>query len=211
MPPFSLKNATRTQISIRSSIPIHFYTGVTPAAYHLDAFRKNYMKGGLIGTYVYLSFQKPFRESPSSGTSHSRSRGKLHARNGKTAATKIPRSAGDAARLCARYHLLSSRDGAECHHDLQKRLTRRRQQQADDAHSSLIKLRGSGLSASHFTLSHYTELFSEAENDALPAIESSLFGSDICSLLPLYNTMANLIITYVILFLPYTAEYVISA
>ncbi len=78
MPPFSLKNATRTQISIRSSITIHFYTGVTPATYRLDAFRKNYMKGGLIGTYVYLAFQKPFRKSPSSGTSHSRSRGKLH-------------------------------------------------------------------------------------------------------------------------------------
>ena len=38
-----------------------------------------------------------------------------------------------------------------------------------------------------------------------------LFGSDICSLLPLYNTMAMLVITYVILFLLYTAEYVISA
>lgn len=38
-----------------------------------------------------------------------------------------------------------------------------------------------------------------------------LFGGDICSLLPLYNTMAILVITYVILFLPYTAEYVISA
>ena len=38
-----------------------------------------------------------------------------------------------------------------------------------------------------------------------------LFGSDIYSLLPLYSTMAILIITYVILFLPYTAEYVISA
>lgn len=56
-----------------------------------------------------------------------------------------------------------------------KRLTRRRQQQADDAHSSLTKLRGFGLSADHFTLSHYAELFSETENDALPAIESSLF------------------------------------
>ena len=33
-----------------------------------------------------------------------------------------------------------------------------------------------------------------------------LFGSDICSLLPLYNTMAMLVITYVILFLLYTAE-----
>ena len=163
------------------------------------------------------------------------------------AATKILRSAGDAARLCARYHLPSSLDGAECHYDLQKRLTRRRQQQADDAHSSLIKLRGFVLSAGHFTLSHYAELFSETENDALSAIESSLslgiasatlyairgtlivipirkheknrkileaasllsemrpgivlvigimlFGSDIYSLLPLYSTIAILIIT----------------
>ena len=38
-----------------------------------------------------------------------------------------------------------------------------------------------------------------------------LFGSDICSLLPLYSTIAILVITYVILFLLYTAEYVISA
>lgn len=38
-----------------------------------------------------------------------------------------------------------------------------------------------------------------------------LFGSDICSLFPLYSTMAILVITYVILFLPYTAEYLISA
>lgn len=134
-------------------------------------------------------------------------------------ATKIPLSAGDAARLCARYHLPSSLDGAECHHDPQKRLTRRRQQQADDAHSSLIKLREFGLTAGHFTLSHYAELFSETENDALSAIESSLFlvigimlfGNDIYSLLPLYNTMEILVITYAIRFLPYTAEYVISA
>lgn len=175
-------------------------------------------------------------------------------------AAKILRSAGDAARLCARYHLPSSLDGAECHYDLQKRLTRRRQQQADDAHSSLTKLRGFGLSAGHFTLSHNAELFSETKNDALSAIESSLFlgchslrhtgtlivlpmrkreksgkileaasllsemrpglflvidimlfGSDIYSLLPLYNIIAILVITYVILFLPYAAEYVISA
>lgn len=38
-----------------------------------------------------------------------------------------------------------------------------------------------------------------------------LFGSDIYSLFPLYSTMAILVITYAILFLPYTAEYVISA
>lgn len=189
--------------------------------------------------------------------------GQLHNRNGKTAATKIPRSAGDAAPLCARYHLPSSLDGAECHHDPQKRLTRRQQQQADDAHSALIKLRGFTLTAGHFTHSHYAELFSETENDALSAIESSLFlgiagatlcaiqgtlivlpmrkheknrkiletasllseirpgivlvigimlfVSDIYSLLPQYNTMAILVITYVILFLPCTAEYVISA
>lgn len=47
---------------------------------------------------------------------------------------------------------------------MQKRLARRRQQQADDAHPSLIKLRGFGLSAGHFTHSHYAELFSETEN-----------------------------------------------
>lgn len=33
------------------------------------------------------------------------------------AATKITRSAGDAARLYARYHLPSSLNSAECHHD----------------------------------------------------------------------------------------------
>lgn len=38
-----------------------------------------------------------------------------------------------------------------------------------------------------------------------------LFGNDIYSLFPLYSTMAILVITYVILFLPCTAEYVISA
>lgn len=38
-----------------------------------------------------------------------------------------------------------------------------------------------------------------------------LLGSDIYSLLPLYSTMVILVITYVILFLPYTAEYVTSA
>lgn len=38
-----------------------------------------------------------------------------------------------------------------------------------------------------------------------------LLGSDICTLLPLYSTMAILIITYAILFLPYTAEYITSA
>ena len=42
-------------------------------------------------------------------------------------------------------------------------------------------------------------------------ISIMLFGSDIYSLLPLYSTMVILVITYVILFLPYTAEYVISA
>ena len=38
-----------------------------------------------------------------------------------------------------------------------------------------------------------------------------LLGCDICSLFPLYSTMAILVITYAILFLPYTAEYLISA
>lgn len=34
---------------------------------------------------------------------------------GKQLPQRSPRSAGDAARLCARYHLPSSLDGAECH------------------------------------------------------------------------------------------------
>lgn len=94
---------------------------------------------------------------------------------GKRLPQRSPRSAGDAARLYTRYHLPSSLDSAECHHDPQKQLTRRQQQQADDAHPSLIKLRGFGLSAGHFTLFHYPELFRETENDALSVIESSLF------------------------------------
>ena len=38
-----------------------------------------------------------------------------------------------------------------------------------------------------------------------------LLGSDIYSLFPPYSTMAILVITYAILFLPYTAEYLICA
>ena len=38
-----------------------------------------------------------------------------------------------------------------------------------------------------------------------------LLGSDIYSLFPQYSTMAILVITYAILFLPYTAGYLISA
>ena len=42
-------------------------------------------------------------------------------------------------------------------------------------------------------------------------IDIMLFGSDIYSFFPLYSTIAILVITYAILFLPYTAEYVTSA
>lgn len=52
---------------------------------------------------------------------------------------------------------------------------------------------------------------SEMRPGIVLVIAVMLFGSDIYSLLPLYSTMAILVITYVILFLPYTAEYVISA
>lgn len=129
--------------------------------------------------------------------------------------------------------------------------------------TSLIKLRGFGLTAGNFTWMHYAELFSDTENDALAAIGNSLFlglaSASICvilgtlvvlcvrtgdrkakflemeallpemlpgivmvigimlfwnqiyTFLPLYNTMAILVITYVILFLPYTVQYVTSA
>lgn len=54
-------------------------------------------------------------------------------------------------------------------------------------------------------------LLSEMRPAIVLVIGIMLFGSDIYSLLPLYSTMAILIITYAILFLSYTAEYVISA
>ena len=230
----------------------------TPAAYRLDAFRINYRKGGLIGTYVYLAFQKPFRESPSSGTSHSRSRGQLHDRNGKMTATKIPRSTGDAARLYARYHLPSSLDGAECKSDSlvggnSKRMTlpplssscvgsdsrrvispslttpnfsvRRRmmssryRKQSFPWHCQRHSLRHTGTlivlpmrkHEKNRKILEAASLLSEMRPDLFLVIGIMLFGSDIYSLFPLYSTMAILVITYVILFLPYTAEYVISA
>lgn len=54
-------------------------------------------------------------------------------------------------------------------------------------------------------------LLSEMRPGIFLVISIMLFGSDIYSLLPLYSTMAILIITYAILFLPYTAEYITSA
>lgn len=43
--------------------------------------------------------------------------GSFTAEMGKRLPQRSPRSAGDAARLFARYHLPSSLDGAECHYD----------------------------------------------------------------------------------------------
>lgn len=54
-------------------------------------------------------------------------------------------------------------------------------------------------------------LLSEMRPGIVLVIGIMLFGSDICSLLPLYSTMAILVITYTFLFLPCTAEYVTSA
>ena len=42
-------------------------------------------------------------------------------------------------------------------------------------------------------------------------IDIMLLGCDIYSLFPLYSAIAILVITYAILFPPYTAEYLISA
>ena len=53
-------------------------------------------------------------------------------------------------------------------------------------------------------------LLSEMRPGIVLVIDIMLFGSDIYSLFPLYSTMAILVITYAILFLPYTAEYLIS-
>lgn len=56
-----------------------------------------------------------------------------------------------------------------------------------------------------------TSLLSEMRPGIVLVIGIMLLGSDIYSLLPLYSAMAILVITYAILFLPYTAEYLISA
>ena len=55
-----------------------------------------------------------------------------------------------------------------------------------------------------------TSLLSEMRPGLFLVIGIMLLGSDIYSLFPLYSTMAILVITYAILFLPYTAEYLIS-
>ena len=75
-----------------------------------------------------------------------------------------------------------------------------------DAHrASYAKIRKEG------KILEAASLLSEMRPGLFLVIDIMLFGSDIYSLLPLYSTMAILVITYVILFLPYTAEYVISA
>ena len=56
-----------------------------------------------------------------------------------------------------------------------------------------------------------TSLLSEMRPGLFLVIAVMLLGCDICSLFPLYSTMAIRVITYAILFLPYTAEYLISA
>lgn len=54
-------------------------------------------------------------------------------------------------------------------------------------------------------------LLSEMRPGIVLVIGIMLFRNDLYSLLPLYSTMAILVITYVILSLPYTAEYITSA
>ena len=56
-----------------------------------------------------------------------------------------------------------------------------------------------------------TSLLPEMRPGIVLVIGIMLFGNDIYSLFPLYSAMAVLVITYAILFLPYTAEYITSA
>lgn len=129
--------------------------------------------------------------------------------------------------------------------------------------TSLIRLRGYGLTAGNFTLAHYAELFADNEN-AVSAMANSLFlgvtaatlcavlgtavvlavrrargktgrlleaagllpemlpgivlviglmlfWNEIYDILPLYNTLGILVVTYTALFLPYTIQYVTSS
>ena len=96
--------------------------------------------------------------------------------------------------------------------------------------TSLIKLRGYGLASGNFTLAHYHELLTTPK--ALSSIWKSLFlavsSATICSvivlvigimlfwnaiykLVPLYNTIGIMVLAYVVLYVPYTVQYVTSA
>ena len=128
--------------------------------------------------------------------------------------------------------------------------------------SSLIKLRGYGLTSGNFTLEHYAELFTTDRSlgaignsiflaiasacicsvlgtvvvmavrrgkgrlkkivegasmlpEMLPAIVLvigiMLFWNAIYDVLPLYNTMGIMVLAYVVLYLPYTVQYVTSS
>ena len=99
--------------------------------------------------------------------------------------------------------------------------------------SSLIKLRGYGLAPGNFTLEHYAELFTTDRRrrgkgqlkkivegasmlpEMLPAIVLvigiMLFWNAIYDVLPLYNTMGIMVLAYVVLYLPYTVQYVTSS
>lgn len=129
--------------------------------------------------------------------------------------------------------------------------------------TSLIKLRGYGLSKGNFTFMHYVELFTENKkgihaliNSLILAVSSAticavlgtlialfvhkskskmrkctevigllpemlpgivqvigimLFWNKIYNVLPLYNTLGIMILAYVVLFLPYTVQYVTSS
>ena len=129
--------------------------------------------------------------------------------------------------------------------------------------TSLINLRGYGLTPGNFTLAHYAELFTEntkgisaLKNSIFLAVTSAticavlgtllvlavrgsrshlrkvveaigllpemlpgivlvigimLFWNQIYHVLPLYNTMGIMVLAYVVLFLPYTVQYVTSS
>ena len=101
--------------------------------------------------------------------------------------------------------------------------------------SSLINLRGYGLRAGNFTLHHYAELFTENDKgwsalgkkagraieaiglipEMLPSIVLvigiMLFYNTIHRIIPAYNTIWIMVIAYVILFVPYTVQYVTSS
>lgn len=145
----------------------------TPAAYRLDAFRINYRKVDLIGTYVYLAFQKPFRESPSSETSHSRSRGQLHDRNEKRLPQRSPAPlamplASLLVAICLLLWMVQNTIKA-CKSDSLVGGNSKRMTPPPFSSSCVGSDSRRGISPSH-----YAELFSETENDALSAIESSL-------------------------------------
>lgn len=244
---------------LRSPSTFHrCYTGRIPSW----PFRKNYMKGGLIGTYVYLAFKSLSGKSRHQGLLTHDQEGSFTTETGKRLPQRSPAPlamplasmlvticlllwmvqnaikahksdslVGGNSKRMTLAPLSSSCVGSDSRRVISPSLTtpnfsvRRRMLPSPPSkaafpwHCQRHSLRHTGTllvlpmrkHEKNRKILEAASLLSEMRPGLFLVIDIMLFGSDIYSLFPLYNTMAILVITYVILFLPYTAEYVISS